>query len=137
MHEAVNDIYRVLKNNEIMGQVLRNKYGSIRKDKIEEVIEIVADAGLRLVNFILKDEDEIMEMAHFIKARNPKYDLARIRKDLRTFSFLWTIVNVEHVVRAVNTPEMRPSIDTVVSPGGYTCLPNHPILCHARHIHVV
>ena len=115
MHEAVNDIYRVLKNNEIMGQVLRNKYGSIRKDKIEEVIEIVADAGLRLVNFILKDEGEIMEMAHFIKTRNPKYDLARIRKDLRMFSFLWTIVNVEHVVRAINTPEMRPSIDMVVS----------------------
>ena len=115
VHDVVNDVYRVLKNNEIMGQVLRNKYGSIRKDTIEEVIEVVADAGLRLVNFILRDEDEIRDIAHFIKTRNPKHDLNRIRRDLRMFSFLWTIVNVEHIVRAINIPEIRPSIDKVVA----------------------
>ena len=45
----VNDIYRILKNNEIMGQILRNKYGSLEKTKIKEVIETVSDSGLRLV----------------------------------------------------------------------------------------
>ena len=47
-HEAVNGIYRVLKNNEIMGQILRNKHGSIYRKTIEEFIEIMADGGLRL-----------------------------------------------------------------------------------------
>ena len=72
VQEAVNGIYRVLKNNEIMGQILRNKYGSLTKQKIEEIIGIMADGGLRLVNFVLEDEDEIAEMAHYVKAKNPQ-----------------------------------------------------------------
>ena len=74
IQESVNGIYRVWKNNEIMGQILRNKYGSITKQKIEEIIAIMADGGLRLVNLVLKDEDEIADMAHYVKAKNPDYD---------------------------------------------------------------
>ena len=54
--DPVNDCYRILKNNEILGQVLRNKYGSLEKTKIEEIVETIADGGLRLVNIFLKDE---------------------------------------------------------------------------------
>ena len=68
------------KNNEIMGQILRNKYGSITKQKIEEIIDIVADGGLRLVNFVLKDKDEISDMAHYVKAKNPDYDIQKSRE---------------------------------------------------------
>ena len=46
-----NDFYRILKNNEIMGQILRNKYGSLERRKIMEVVETIADSGLRLVKF--------------------------------------------------------------------------------------
>ena len=51
-----NEIYRVLKCNQILGQILRNKSGSLKREKIEEIIETIADGGLRLVNCILKDE---------------------------------------------------------------------------------
>lgn len=110
VQEAVNDCYRVLKNNEIMGQILRNKYGSMTISKIEEVIEIMADGGLRLVNIFLKDEQEIVEMAQYIKTKNPNHDIERIRRDLQRFSFLWTMVNVERIVGSINVPEIRPSI---------------------------
>ncbi|MCE2464323.1 MAG: hypothetical protein J4F46_10565, partial [Dehalococcoidia bacterium] len=52
--DVVNGCYRILKNNEIMGQILRSKYGTITRDKIEEIIKIVADGGLRLVNSAVK-----------------------------------------------------------------------------------
>ena len=125
VQEAVNGIFRVLKNNEIMGQILRNKYGSISREKIEEIIEIMADGGLRLINLILKDEQEITQMAHVIKAKNEDYDIQRIRRDLSFFSFLWTMINVEHIVRSINVPEIRTAILQVVE---RTATPAHDII---------
>ena len=111
--EKVNGVYRVLKNNEIMGQVLRTKYGNITRVRIEEIIEIMADGGLRLVNFVLKDEDEIVEMAHYIKAKNPDYNIERIKRELGWFSFVWTMTNIERIVKSFNIPDIRSSIQNV------------------------
>ncbi len=111
--ELVNDIYRIMKNNQIIGQILRNKYGSIKREKIEEIIREVADGNLRLINCVLKDEEEIAEMAHYLKAKNPEYDLAQIRNGLSLYSFLWTMMNVESIVASVNVPEVRQSIHSV------------------------
>ncbi len=113
--EAVNDIYKVLKNNEIMGQVLRNNYGNIERARIEEIIEVMADGGLRLVNAILRDEDEIAGMAMYVKAKNPTYEMKDIRRHLGFFSFIWTMINVEKIVEAVNVPEIRPAIRNVAA----------------------
>ena len=118
IQESVNGIYRVLKNNEIMGQILRNKYGSITKRKIEEIIYTMADGGLRLVNFVLKDEDEIADMAHYVKAKNPEFDIQAIKRELGWFSFVWTIINVEHIVRSINVPEVSASIQDVAERTG-------------------
>ena len=49
-YDPANELYRILKNNEIMGQILRNKQGSLEKREIVQIIETVADGGLRLVN---------------------------------------------------------------------------------------
>ena len=54
-----NEIYSVLKNNEIVGQILRNQYGLLERQRVQEIVEIVADSGLRLVNAVLKDETEM------------------------------------------------------------------------------
>lgn len=113
VQEAFNGIYRVLKNNEITGQILRNKYGTMTRDYIEEMISIVADGGLRLVNLVLKDENEITEMALYIKKKHPDYNTEQIRRDLGWFSFIWTMMNIEEIVKAINVPEIRESIETV------------------------
>lgn len=112
--EPVNDVYRILKNNEILGQVLRNKCGNLEKTKIEEIIEIIADSGLRLVNFVLKDEKEIAEIARYIQQKHPTYDIHRVEMVLRVFSFLWTMINVEKIVSAINHPEIRETVNEVV-----------------------
>ena len=118
VQEAVNACYRVLKNNDIMGQILRNKYGSMTIKKIEEVVEIIADGGLRLVNFVLKDEREIQDIAHYLQTKYPEHDIDEIKTDLERFSFLWTMTNIERVVTCINVPEIRKAVERVVEEAG-------------------
>ena len=108
-------MYRILKNNKIMGQILRNKYGTLERSKIEDTIEIIADSGLRLVNLMVVDENEIADMAKLIKSKNPAWDLNKVRSHLHFLSFLWTMINVEEVVNAINVPDIRESVDRVVA----------------------
>ena len=114
MKNPTNDLYRILKCNKILGQILRNQYGTLQKGKIEEIVEIIADGGLRLVNWVLKDEDEIRELAIYIRDKYQRFDSQKIENALRWISFFWTMINIESVVSAVNVPEVRESIRQVV-----------------------
>ena len=110
----VNDIYRIFKNNEIMGQILRNKYGSLEKLKIKEVIETVADSGLRLVKLGLMDKDWIADAAHYVHKKHPDHNIEEIKKAIQILSFLWTMANVEKIVSSINVPEIREVVNEVV-----------------------
>ena len=112
--ELVNDMYRVFRSNKVLGQILRNKYGSLSRAKIEELVETIADGGLRLVNSLLSDEEEIRKLAIYLRKKYPKSRLKRTENTLRLLSFLWTIVNIESVVAAVNVPEIREAVMKVV-----------------------
>ena len=119
-NEFVNSIYKILKNNDIMGQVLKNKYGSLEKEKIKEIISVIADSGLRLVNVFLKDEGEISNMAKYIKKKYPNYSMTQIRNMLSFESFLWTIINITRLVRSINIPALKEVLDEIV------CEKNNP-----------
>ena len=112
--DPVNDIYRILKNNEVMGQILRNKYGSLEKMRIKEVIETVADSGLRLVKLGLVDKDWITDEANYLQKKYPEHDIGEIKKFLQFFFFLWTMINVEKIVSSINVPEIREVVNEVV-----------------------
>ena len=123
VHEVTTDadselprdaVYKILKNNKIMGQILRNKYGSLERATIEEVVEIISDSGLRLVNAVLIDEKELTEMALLIKEEHPDIDLPEIKRMLELLSFFWTMVHIQEVVNAVNVPEIRSAVNAVV-----------------------
>ena len=107
-------ILRVFKNNRILGQVLRNQSGKLPKNRIEEIVETIADSSFRLINLILKDEDEIMGLAEHIHAQWPEADLDEVQQMVRTLSFLWTLVSIEQAVHAVNLPSIREAVDAVV-----------------------
>ena len=110
----VNDIYRILKNNEIIGQILRNKYGSLEKLKIKEVIETVADSGLRLVKLGLMDENWIVNAAHYIHKKHPNHNIEKIKQSIQIFSFMWTMANIEKIVSSINVPEIREVVNESV-----------------------
>ena len=116
--EAVNDVYRILKNNEILGQILKNKYGSLRRETIAEIVENIADGGLRLVRVVLGTQEEMNDFAAFVHERRPDLGVEDVRRALRMLSFLWTMGNVEMVVSALNKPEIRGVVEEVVAAKG-------------------
>ena len=110
----VNDIYRILKNNKIMGQILRNHYGTLEKSKVEEIINTIADSGLRLINVALYNEEDIARQAVVIKELHEDWNVSKIKQFLERVSFLWTLINLGLVVEAINIPEIRGAVKSVV-----------------------
>ena len=114
----VNGIYRILKNNKIMAQVLRNKHGRLEKSKIEEVVAIIADSALRLVNMILANEEQIAKMAVFLHERNEDWSLDQVKRALEYLSFVWAMTNIDDVASAINVREIRGAVNAIVERGG-------------------
>ena len=115
---VVNDVYRILKNNEILGQVLRNKYGSLQRDTIADIVEAIADGGLRLVRLLVGSQEEMNRMAVLVHKRKPALELERVKKAIRMLSFVGTMGIVEMVVEALNKPEIRDIVEEVVDSKG-------------------
>ena len=112
--DTFNDVYRILKNNEIMAQILRNKYGSLEKTKIKEIIETVADSGLRLVKLGLMDRDWITQEAKYLQKKYPNHSVEEIKTLIQFLSFLWTMGYVEKIVGSINEPEIKQVVNYVV-----------------------
>ena len=110
----VNAVYRILKNNEILGQILRNKHGTLPKEKLHEIIETISDGGLRLIKRFLWDENEINDFAQCVRAQNPDYDLEKIKKALQILVFLITVSMIERVIASINIPLLRELIRKIV-----------------------
>ena len=112
--EEAEQIFRILKNNKVIGQVLRNKYGQMEKTKIEVVVETIVDGGLRLVNLALANEDITAAIAEIIAEANEDWSIEEIRRAVEFVMFGWTMLNLEQVVNAINVPEIREAVVSVV-----------------------
>ena len=110
----VGDIYKVLKGHKVLAQILRNRYGNLQRSKVEELVETIVEGGLRVVNSVLADEEEIRRLALCIREGNPKYKLRKVENALLALSLIWTISNIERVVEAVNVPEIRDTVKKLV-----------------------
>ena len=113
--DIVNDVYRILKNNKILGQVLRNKYSNIERSKVEEIIDVVAESGLRLVNILLIDEDEIIKLAGYIADQRPEWDIDHVKRGLAFLSFMWTMLQIEEIVTSIHFPQIAEAVAAVVN----------------------
>ena len=115
--DDTNNIYRIMKNNRIMAQVLRNKHGRLRKLLIKDIVETVAESGLRMVNLIIKDEEFVTRMTKFLKEKHSERDIEKIGRDLEWLCFIWAMMNIEDIVHAVNVKEIRDTVTAVVQSG--------------------
>ena len=111
---SINELFRVLRNSQIIGQILRNRYGNLDRQTIEDMIQTIADGGLQLVNVVLESEDRIADWASYIGQKSGEWSVERIKEALRMVSFYWTMLNIEIVVGVFNVPEIRRDIDSVV-----------------------
>lgn len=116
--ERMNQIYRAQKNSEILSHILRNKTGELKIDKLEEIIEIICDSGLRVIKAFLFDDSELDEFIRYIEkkfsesqdgehAQLKQEQIKQIEKMVRGAIFIWTMMNIERIVSAVNKPELQ------------------------------
>lgn len=116
--ERMNQIYRAQKNSEILSHILRNKTGELKIDKLEEIIEIICDSGLRVIKAFLFDDSDIDEFIRYIEkqfnesqdgehARLKQDQVIQIEKMVRGAIFVWTMMNIERIVSSVNKPELQ------------------------------
>ena len=113
--EGVIKVLRTLRNNTILGQVLRNQYGKLSKTKIEDVIETIADSSFRLIRLTLSDEDDIRRLALNIHAKHPDEDYNTIKRILRYWTFVFTMNSIELAVEAVSIPDISEAVEKVVA----------------------
>ncbi len=119
--ENLNDMYKALKNMEILGQILRNKYGSLPREKIEEVIDFVTDAGLRLINEVTNHDSILSLEGYFVEVLKnvniPENDKQKIeaflRKQIRTIVFLIIGSLLAKVVVSIRKPELLEIVETI------------------------
>ena len=120
-HDVVNDVYKTLKNMEILGQIVKNKHGSIDTTKLYEMIEIILDSSLRLCGLFLLYDDEINELAKFIKDKldregkmtnlREKEKITHILNHLRLLIFAMVVFSVEKAVASINKREISSIVD--------------------------
>ncbi len=124
--KSINDVYRSLKNMEILGQILRNKYGSLSRDKLKEVIGTLTDAGLRLINASTNRANIEGLEDYFIKvldnANISEGDKKKIenflRRQIRSMAFL--IINglLKKVVVSIRKPELLEVVEPMCDQKG-------------------
>ena len=120
--EDLHNFYRALKNMEILGQILRNKYGSLPRERIEQVIEFVADAGLRLIKVVTNRENIQSLEGYFIEVlknedipEDNKREIENfLRKQIRTLVFLIIGSLLKKVVISIRKPELLEVVETMV-----------------------
>lgn len=112
--EHANDVYRIFRNSKIIGQMLRNRYGYLRRPEISDLIETVADAELRIIKSILVNEEILPAWSDYLHKKHPKADKKEIDALLRKMVFVATMHVVEHIVSAINFSEIREIVEKVV-----------------------
>ena len=111
-HDLVNDIYRALKNMEVLSQILKNKYGSIGKEKLSEMVETVLDTGLKLARVFLLDESEIEDCANYLRNRlDEEKGLTNLREGVRLLVFILVISSIERSVSSINKREISQIVE--------------------------
>ena len=116
-HDLVNDVYKALKNMEILSQIIKNKSRSIERERIYEIIETVTDTALRLASVFLLDSDEIDELAKICKKRldeekkgNPPSEEA-IKEELGFLVFVLVMSSIEKAVSSIDRKEIREVVE--------------------------
>ena len=119
--EHLNSIYKTLKNMEILGQILKNKFGSFTKRKNEEVIEFVADAGLRLINKVLDKEGiqrfegyliESLKTSDISEDDKPKLERF-LRNQVRTLVFIIIGSLLYKVTMSIRKPDLYEIVESM------------------------
>lgn len=98
-------INKAFKGMEIIGQILRNRHGSLPRSTLVALTEQAYDVGLRFLQFFLSlsstAKDEIVENIKHHLLENPNIDNDRLEKEARNLFLLMTYGVIFGVIRKI------------------------------------
>lgn len=118
-HDLVNDIYKALKNMEILGQIVKNKSRSLERKWVFETVETVTDTALRLAGIFLFDSSELDDLAMMCRerleeeAQGAAPSLEEIKDELGILVFVLIMSCIEKAVSAIDRKEIREAVKEV------------------------
>ena len=116
--EDRNELYRLLKNMEILGQVLRNRHGSMRRNKLAEIVGFVTEAGLRAVSMFRRDIVHIARLCSEMLddediPEDIRSDVETLRDQLANLAFLVVQLVLRKIVVSIQKPEIARIVQEV------------------------
>lgn len=110
----LNDIYRALKNMEILSQILKNKHGSLERATRSKIVETIVDAALRIARLCLLDESRIDEFANVVEKHfEGKEDLSNLREGVRCLIFILIMGCMEKAASFISIDAVGPIVDSL------------------------
>tara|TARA_R110000787_G_scaffold67400_1_gene150987 strand:+ start:1574 stop:3001 length:1428 start_codon:yes stop_codon:yes gene_type:complete len=99
-------INRTFKGIEIIGQIIRNRHGSLSKEKLEQLAEQAYSVGLRFLQFFLNISDnskeEVVKSIEHLLKENPNIDNDKLEKEAKNIFLLLTYGAIYGVLRKVS-----------------------------------
>jgi hypothetical protein len=121
INKLLSDVVRSAKSVEIIGQILRNRYGSMRRDELLDLAIEAYSAGLRYLKFYLSltddHKDEVIEnIATILSDRNIK-DKARAvklaKRLLLGFCYGMSLSVIRKIAYSVGTEKLLTIFDEI------------------------
>ena len=112
--EALRQLIRSWRMMEVLGQVLRNKYGSLSRAKLGEMVQAIGNAGLRLMRVVLS-KDRIYNLENFFMekardtriAKDDRLMIDYLRKRVRMIVVLVILELLDHIGECIRKPELQ------------------------------
>lgn len=104
--DTLAKINRVFKGIEIIGQIIRNRHGSLSKEQIEDLASQAYSVGLRFLQFFLAISDalkeEVVTLIEHMLRENPSITNRKLEKKAKNIFLLMTYGAIYGVLRKVS-----------------------------------
>ncbi len=103
--DIIAKVNRTFKGTELIGQIIRNRYGSLDRETLLQLVEQAYSVGLRFLQFFLELTDfakvEIIKsIAHMLK-ENPNVDNSQLEREAKNQFLLMTYGVIFGVLRKI------------------------------------
>lgn len=103
--EILAQINQTFKGIEIIGQIVRNRHGSLERKTLVSLVESAMNSGLRFLRFFLvlsdKSKEEIVRSISYMLKENPEIDNTTLEKEAKKLFLLMTYGVTYGVLRKV------------------------------------
>ena len=119
--ETLADITRSARVVEVIGQILRNRHGSLPKTQLIDMAEAAYTSGLRFLgwylNFMVSNEREILSMIEGFVSQNSSLSNEKVTKKARSMflsmCYTTSYAVIHKIAHSVGTESLMPVFDKV------------------------